>query len=217
MGSPSGSSASICPCPPAPDGCQLDGMLTREIGEVYIRCGNCGWCTTDEYNAYAITFLPPTVARRFAEVSLCPRSPKRPRCGSLKWVSISPDEGWTRRAQWAPCSCYHPGVIGPGRWSPRYNDPEAVDPTLRDDQRHSRLPPPGRSRRQRPHPCSTDRARIPDALRLNNRGLSDETMSGFGETWVMQPEATAECDGSDAITTAQATELVNVAEYEIRR
>lgn len=37
-----------------------------------------------------------------------------PRCGSPEWVSVSLDQGCTRRAQCVPCGHYHPGVIGPG-------------------------------------------------------------------------------------------------------
>jgi hypothetical protein len=52
------------PCPPAPHGCGLDGVLAREIGDVVVRCRNCGWwCTTDEYDAYATTFIPPKLGR----------------------------------------------------------------------------------------------------------------------------------------------------------
>lgn len=43
-----------------------------------------------------------------------PAKPTCPRCGSPRWVSVSLDEGWTRRAQCVPCGAYHPGVIGPG-------------------------------------------------------------------------------------------------------
>jgi transcription elongation factor Elf1 len=37
-----------------------------------------------------------------------------PVCGSERWVSISLDQGYTRRAQCVPCGAIHPGVIGPG-------------------------------------------------------------------------------------------------------
>lgn len=58
------------------------------------------------------------------------------------------------------------------------------------------------------------------ALRLNNRALCDqldETMTAFGETWVAEAEVAAEPDGMDAVTTAEAAELVHVPEHEIRR
>lgn len=37
-----------------------------------------------------------------------------PRCGSPEWVSVSLDQGYTRRAQCVPCGHYHPGILGPG-------------------------------------------------------------------------------------------------------
>ncbi len=36
-----------------------------------------------------------------------------PNCGSPRWVSVSLDGGWTRRAQCVPCGHVRPGVIGP--------------------------------------------------------------------------------------------------------
>lgn len=36
-----------------------------------------------------------------------------PRCGSDRWVSVSLDEGWTRRAQCVPCGQVH-APLGPG-------------------------------------------------------------------------------------------------------
>jgi Uncharacterized Zn ribbon-containing protein len=36
-----------------------------------------------------------------------------PRCGSDRWVSVSLDEGWTRRAQCGPCGQVH-APLGPG-------------------------------------------------------------------------------------------------------
>jgi transcription elongation factor Elf1 len=37
-----------------------------------------------------------------------------PRCNSTRWVPVSLDTGWTRRAQCVPCGAIHPGTIGPG-------------------------------------------------------------------------------------------------------
>ncbi len=37
-----------------------------------------------------------------------------PRCGSLNWVSVSLDQGYTRRAQCVPCGHIHSGILGPG-------------------------------------------------------------------------------------------------------
>jgi transcription elongation factor Elf1 len=54
--------------------------------------------------------------------------PQCPCCGSPKWVSVSLDTGFTRRAQCVPCGAIHKPVIGPGWKSPRYNDPDAADP-----------------------------------------------------------------------------------------
>jgi rubredoxin len=36
-----------------------------------------------------------------------------PRCGSTRWVSVSLDEGYTRRAQCIPCGHVH-AKLGPG-------------------------------------------------------------------------------------------------------
>lgn len=53
-------------------------------------------------------------------------------CGSVRWVSVSLDEGWTRRAQCIPCGAYHPvGVIGPGYRARNFQDEEAVHPDYR--------------------------------------------------------------------------------------
>jgi transcription elongation factor Elf1 len=57
--------------------------------------------------------------------------PTCPRCGSPRWVSVSLDEGWTRRAQCVPCGAIHRPVIGPGWQSPGFNDSEAVHPDYR--------------------------------------------------------------------------------------
>ncbi|MEV6964287.1 hypothetical protein AB0M47_04150 [Hamadaea sp. NPDC051192] len=45
----------------------------------------------------------------------------------------------------------------------------------------------------------------------------DQTLAEYGEGWVLQTEVTVESDGMDAITTAQAAELVHVPAHEIRR
>lgn len=49
-----------------------------------------------------------------------------PRCGSLAWVSVSLDGGWTRRAQCVPCGAHHPGSIGPGWRSLPFADSDAT-------------------------------------------------------------------------------------------
>ncbi len=36
-----------------------------------------------------------------------------PRCGSPEWVSISLDQGYTRRAQCVPCGAIHRDALGP--------------------------------------------------------------------------------------------------------
>jgi transcription elongation factor Elf1 len=59
------------------------------------------------------------------------KKPRCPRCGSTRWVSVSLNGGYTRQAQCVPCGAYHPGNIGPGWKSPRYNDPDAVHPDYR--------------------------------------------------------------------------------------
>jgi hypothetical protein len=68
-----------------------------------------------------------------------PTAPERtppvcPRCGSPRWVAVSLDGGWTRRAQCVPCGAYHEPVIGPGFLSRRYGDPEAVHPDYREER-----------------------------------------------------------------------------------
>lgn len=60
-------------------------------------------------------------------------TPTCPRCGSLRWVSVSLDGGWTRRAQCVPCGAYHAGSIGPGWRSSNFNDPAAHNPAYRED------------------------------------------------------------------------------------
>ncbi len=62
-------------------------------------------------------------------------SPRCPSCGSPRWVSVSLDGGWTRKAQCVPCGAYHPGTIGPGSESPRFGDPDAVHPAYREADR----------------------------------------------------------------------------------
>lgn len=57
--------------------------------------------------------------------------PACPRCGSPRWVSVSLDGGWTRRAQCVPCGAHHKPVIGPGWRSPRFADPDALHPDYR--------------------------------------------------------------------------------------
>lgn len=59
--------------------------------------------------------------------------PTCPRCGSLRWVSVSLNGGWTRLAQCVPCGAYHKVVIGPGWKSPRFHDPDAIHPDYRED------------------------------------------------------------------------------------
>lgn len=49
-------------------------------------------------------------------------------CGSPRWVSVSLDDGYTRRAQCIPCGTYHEPVIGPGWQSARFRDPSALNP-----------------------------------------------------------------------------------------
>lgn len=56
-----------------------------------------------------------------------------PRCLSDRWVSVSLDGGWTRRAQCVPCGAYHPYTIGPGWRSPKFADPDAVHPAYRKE------------------------------------------------------------------------------------
>lgn len=58
--------------------------------------------------------------------------PTCPRCGATRWVSVSLDGGWTRRAQCVPCGTHHSGVIGPGWRSLGYHDLEAVHPNYRE-------------------------------------------------------------------------------------
>lgn len=60
-------------------------------------------------------------------------APRCDRCGSARWVSVSFDEGWSRRAQCVLCGALHQGgiCIGPGWRSPRFNDPQAVHPAYR--------------------------------------------------------------------------------------
>ena len=67
------------------------------------------------------------------ETPAYPRArPRCPQCGSIKWVSVSLDEGWTRRAQCIPCGAYHAvGVIGPGYKARNSQDKEAVHPDYR--------------------------------------------------------------------------------------
>ena len=60
--------------------------------------------------------------------------PRCPRCGSPRWVSVSLDEGYTRRAQCVPCGAYHKPVIGPGWKSKRFRDPEAEHPDYREER-----------------------------------------------------------------------------------
>ncbi len=62
-------------------------------------------------------------------------TPRCPRCGSPRWVGVSLDEGWTRRAQCVPCGALHEPVIGPGWQSPKFRDPEAVHPDYREKPR----------------------------------------------------------------------------------
>lgn len=59
-------------------------------------------------------------------------APTCPRCGSPRWVSVSLDEGWTRRAQCIPCGAYHAPVIGPGYKAKNWRDPEAEQPDYRE-------------------------------------------------------------------------------------
>lgn len=54
-----------------------------------------------------------------------------PRCKSPRWVSVSLDGGYTRRAQCVPCGALHIPVIGPGWKSPAFWDPEAEHPNYR--------------------------------------------------------------------------------------
>lgn len=61
-------------------------------------------------------------------------TPQCPRCGSPRWVSVSLDEGWTRRAQCVACGALHGPVIGPGWRSPRRADPDAVHPRYREQE-----------------------------------------------------------------------------------
>lgn len=60
-----------------------------------------------------------------------PEEPRCPKCKSTRWVSVSLDGGYTRKAQCVPCGAYHVVNIGPGWQSPAYNDPEAVHPAYR--------------------------------------------------------------------------------------
>ena len=60
-------------------------------------------------------------------------TPKCPRCGSHRWVSVSLNGGWTRRAQCVPCGAIHEPVIGPGWQASNYRDPTAVHPDYRAD------------------------------------------------------------------------------------
>lgn len=59
--------------------------------------------------------------------------PSYPRCASPRWVSVSLDGGFTRRAQCVPCGAVHDPVIGPGWRSPGYGDPEAEHPNYRQE------------------------------------------------------------------------------------
>lgn len=61
--------------------------------------------------------------------------PLCPRCGSPRWVSVSLDEGWTRRAQCVPCGALHMPVIGPGWQSPEFGNPEFEHPGYRKESR----------------------------------------------------------------------------------
>jgi hypothetical protein len=61
-------------------------------------------------------------------------APLCPRCNSPRWVSVSLDGGWTRRAQCVPCGALHEPVIGPGFLSRKYGDPEAEHPAYRTKQ-----------------------------------------------------------------------------------
>jgi len=61
--------------------------------------------------------------------------PRCPRCRSDRWVSVSLDGGYTRRAQCIPCGAYHEPVIGPGWRAKNSNDPEAVHPDYREDRK----------------------------------------------------------------------------------
>lgn len=60
-----------------------------------------------------------------------PNKPQCPRCGSARWVSVSLDGGYTRRAQCVPCGAHHKPMIGPGWKSARFTDPTAVHPDYR--------------------------------------------------------------------------------------
>lgn len=57
--------------------------------------------------------------------------PLCPKCGSPRWVSVSLDGGWTRRAQCVPCGAYHRPTIGPGYKAKTFRDPEAEHPDYR--------------------------------------------------------------------------------------
>jgi hypothetical protein len=57
------------------------------------------------------------------------------------------------------------------------------------------------------------------ALRLNNRSLCDQidqTLVGYGETWVVEAEVTIDTDGLDEVTTTEAAELAHVPAWQIR-
>lgn len=61
-----------------------------------------------------------------------PRKPTCPRCGSPRWLSVSLDGGWSRRAQCVPCGAYHAPVIGPGWKAKNFRDEDAIHPDYRD-------------------------------------------------------------------------------------
>lgn len=63
-----------------------------------------------------------------------PARPVCPRCRSPRWLSVSLDGAWTRRAQCVPCGALHPPVIGPGWQSPSYRDPHTTHPGYRQER-----------------------------------------------------------------------------------
>lgn len=70
-------------------------------------------------------------------------TPRCPACGSTRWVSVSLDEGWSRRAQCVPCGAYHAPMIGYGYKSAHYGDPEHDHPAYRKSKTDDGVAAPG--------------------------------------------------------------------------
>lgn len=84
--------------------------------------------------------------------------PRCPQCGSTRWVSVSLDEGWTRRAQCVPCGAYHKPMIGPGYKSKQFGDPEHDHPAYRDPQNDGGAAAPPAASPGVPAPAAAERA-----------------------------------------------------------